>query len=298
MDSSVSRRDFLRATATTGAVVATSNFLNVSAWAQGVVNIPEAESITITVITDNLASTLEPGYKIAKRLARTTSPLDNALHGEHGLAYQIETVVGGQYHSCLFDFASDAQGVMRNMKLLKIDLAKVEALGLSHDHWDHQAALLEILKTRKNEFRTGIPLYVGEQFFQGTYSKQPDGSIVSLLALKRQDIEDLGFVRIVEVREPTAIIPGAYLPGKVERVTDYEQIPASSVMKKGDEFVQETFPGEQAVFLNAKGKGLVVLSGCAHRGIVNTVKQAQRMTGIQKVHAVIGGFHMTGQSRR
>jgi 7,8-dihydropterin-6-yl-methyl-4-(beta-D-ribofuranosyl)aminobenzene 5'-phosphate synthase len=290
----MNRRNFLRATATTGAVVLTSNFLKASSWAEGVVNIPEAESITITVITDNLASTQERNYKIAKRLGRATSPLENALHGEHGLAYQIETVVGGQYHSCLFDFAADAQGVMRNMKLLKIDLTKVEALGLSHDHWDHQAALLEILTAKKNEFQKGIPLYVGEQFFQGTYSKLPNGSIISLLALKRDDIESLGLVRVVEVREPTAIIPGAYLPGKVERVTDYEQIPASFVMKKGNEFVQETFPGEQAVFLNAKGKGLVVLSGCAHRGIVNTVKQAQKMTGIQKVHAVIGGFHLSG----
>ena len=57
--------------------------------------------------------------------------------------------------------------------------------------------------------------------------------------------------------------------------------------------MQETFIGEQAVILNAKGKGLVVLSGCAHRGIVNTVKQAQKMTGIEKVYAVMGGFHLT-----
>jgi len=179
-------------------------------------------------------------------------------------------------------------------KLLKIDLAKIEALGLSHDHWDHQAAFLEILKTKKDEFRKGIPFYVGEQFFVGTYSRRRDGRIVSLLALKREDIEALGFVKIVEIKEPTPIIPGAYLPGKVEQVTDYEKIPPQFVAKRGDEFVQETFPGEQAVILNAKGKGLVVLSGCAHRGIVNTVKHAQKMTGIEKVYAVMGGFHLTG----
>jgi len=179
-------------------------------------------------------------------------------------------------------------------KLLKIDLAKIEALGLSHDHWDHQAAFLEILKTKKDEFRKGIPFYVGEQFFVGTYSRRRDGRIVSLLALKREDIEELGFVKIVEIKESTPIIPGANLTGKVEQVTDYEKIPPQFVAKRGDEFVQETFPGEQAVILNAKGKGLVVLSGCAHRGIVNTVKHAQKMTGIEKVYAVMGGFHLTG----
>jgi 7,8-dihydropterin-6-yl-methyl-4-(beta-D-ribofuranosyl)aminobenzene 5'-phosphate synthase len=111
--------------------------------------------------------------------------------------------------------------------------------------------------------------------------------------LNRADVEALGFVKIVEIKAPTPIIPGAYLPGRVEQVTDYEKIPPGFVAKQGTEYVQETFPGEQAVILNAKGKGLVVLSSCAHRGIVNTVKHAQKMTGIEKVYLVMGGFHLT-----
>jgi 7,8-dihydropterin-6-yl-methyl-4-(beta-D-ribofuranosyl)aminobenzene 5'-phosphate synthase len=209
------------------------------------------------------------------------------------LAYQLETVVGGEPHYCLFDFAADAQGVMKNMNLLKMDLTKIEALGISHDHWDHQAAFLEIMKAKKDQFRKGIPLYVGEHFFEGTYMKAPNGKIVSLLALNRSDVEALGIVKIIEAKEPTAIIPGAYLPGRVEQVTDYEKVPPGFVTKKGNEYVQEFFPGEQAVILNAKGKGLVVLSSCAHRGIVNTVKHAQKMTGIEKVYLVMGGFHLT-----
>jgi len=106
--------------------------------------------------------------------------------------------VNGQSHFCLFDFAADPRGVMRNMKLLKIDFAKIEALGLSHDHFDHQAAMVEILKTKKEEFRKRIPFYVGEQFFVGTYSRMPNGQIVDLLALKKEDIEGLGFVKVVE----------------------------------------------------------------------------------------------------
>jgi 7,8-dihydropterin-6-yl-methyl-4-(beta-D-ribofuranosyl)aminobenzene 5'-phosphate synthase len=89
----------------------------------------------------------------------------------------------------------------------------------------------------------------------------------------------------------------AYLPGRVEKVTDYEKSTPNFVAKKGNEFVPETFIGEQAVILNAKGKGLLVLSGCAHRGIVNTLKHAQRMTGIEKVYAVMGGFYLTGVKR-
>ena len=108
----------------------------------------------------------------------------------------------------------------------------------------------------------------------------------------------MGFVKIVEVKEPTPIIPGAYLPGRVEQVTDYEKVAPNFVAKKGNDFVPETFIGEQAVILNAKGKGLVVVSSCAHRGIVNTIKQAQKMTGIEKVYVVMGGISFDWCQRR
>jgi 7,8-dihydropterin-6-yl-methyl-4-(beta-D-ribofuranosyl)aminobenzene 5'-phosphate synthase len=255
------------------------------------VQIPEADKIVITVITDNLADALRFDEKIAKRHTPVTNPLDDAFHAEHGLAYHIETVIDGKAHSCLYDFATDPKGVVRNLNLLKINLQQVEALGLSHDHWDHEAALVEVLKAKRQEFAKEIPLYVGEQFFAGTYSKRPGGLIKANL-LKREDVEALGFVRIVDVKGPIAIIPGAYLPGRIDRVTDYEKFNPTLVAKKGDEFVVDTFPGEQAVIMRAKGKGLVVLSSCAHRGIVNTVKHAQKMTGVEKVHAVIGGCHL------
>lgn len=289
----MNRREFLKVAAVTGTAIGVGDLSNQGAFAQEIVKIPEAEKIIITVITDNLVDAGAPHYKIARRLERIASPFDNAPHGEHGLAYQIETVVDGKSHSCIFDFAADAQGVLKNMDLLKIDLAKIEALGISHDHWDHQAAFLDVLKARKDAFQKGIPLYVGEQFFTGTFQRRPDGKIISLLALNKPDVEALGFVKIIEIKGPTPIIPGAYLPGKVEQVTDYEKVPPGFVAKKGNEYIQEFFPGEQAVILNAKGKGLVVVSSCAHRGIVNTVKYAQKMTGIEKVYLVLGGFHLT-----
>jgi 7,8-dihydropterin-6-yl-methyl-4-(beta-D-ribofuranosyl)aminobenzene 5'-phosphate synthase len=264
------------------------------------VNIPEVQKATVTVITDNYYDFTRPNYKIATRLHTAfTLPADypiwnTTLHAEHGLAYHIETVVDGQSHSFLFDYGTDFQGLKSNMELLNIDFKKLEALGLSHDHFDHQVALVELLKSKREMIRAGIPFYVGEQTFVGTFWKRPDGRIVSLAALKREDIENLGFVKIVEVKDPTPIVPGAFLTGRIEQATDYEKIPPGFVAKRGTEFIQETFPGEQAVILNAKGKGLIVLSGCAHRGIVNTVKHAQKITGIKRVCAVMGGFHLTG----
>ncbi len=167
-------------------------------------------------------------------------------------------------------------------------------MALSHDHFDHQAALIPLLKAKQDEIPRGIPFYVGEQFFIGTYSRTPDGKISSVIALKKEDLEALGAVKITEVKTPTPIVQGAYLAGRVEQVTDYEKIPPNFVKPKGDQYIQEDFIGEQVIVLNARGKGLVVVSACAHRGIVNTVKHAQNITGVDKVHLIIGGFHLTG----
>ena len=133
MSKEISRRDFLKTTAVTGAVFLTGDIFRNLASAQGTVKIPEAEKIVITVITDNYADALRPDYKIAKRYMMTSN---RGMHGEHGLAYHIETTVDGSNHSFLFDFASDPQGVKNNIELLKLDLKKIEAMALSHDHFD------------------------------------------------------------------------------------------------------------------------------------------------------------------
>src|SRR5512139_364626 len=150
----MNRIDFSKATvivAIIGTLFVAGDIIRESALAQGLVKIPEAEKIVITVITDNLADAIRPDYKIAKRHRGTTSPLENILHAEHGLAYHVETLVNAQSHSFLYDFAAEFQGVKRNMDLLKIDLKRIEALALSHDHFDHQATLVELLKTKRAE---------------------------------------------------------------------------------------------------------------------------------------------------
>jgi 7,8-dihydropterin-6-yl-methyl-4-(beta-D-ribofuranosyl)aminobenzene 5'-phosphate synthase len=227
-------------------------------------------------------------------IAPTAPVVNRGLHAEHGLAYHVETVVNGHSYSFLFDYGTDIHGVNRNMELLGIDFKKLGALGLSHGHWDHYIAMVDTLRSRKGMMREGMPLYVGEETFVERFSKGADGSIASLGQLTREEVEGLGFVHIREITDPTPLVPGAYLTGRIEKVTDYEKGQPSLLIKRGDRFEQDDFVGEQAVVLNAKGKGLVVLSGCAHRGIVNAAKHAQKMTGVERVHAVVGGFHLTG----
>jgi 7,8-dihydropterin-6-yl-methyl-4-(beta-D-ribofuranosyl)aminobenzene 5'-phosphate synthase len=294
MKNKIDRRDFLKLSTTTGTALMFGNILPQSVIAQEPAKTEEAEKVVVTVVTDNYTEALRPHDKIARRPEGTSTVLDVILHAEHGLAYHIETVVNGQSHTILFDFGTDYQGIRRNIGLLNIDLKNIEALVLSHDHFDHQAALIGLLQENKTVITPGIPFYVGVHFFSGSYFRISGDLVASLLALKREDIENLDLVNIVESSLPTQIIPGAYLIGHIDQITDYEKIPPYFLTKREGQLVHDDFIGEQAIVMNVKDKGLVVISGCAHRGIVNTVKQAQKITGINKVHAIIGGFHLTG----
>lgn len=155
------------------------------------------------------------------------------------------------------------------------------------------AALNEAITSKKDWWTAGgTPFYVGEEAFARRYSLRPGTTEAADLGqLKKEDIEALG-LKVVEVKTPSQIIPGAYFTGNIERVTTYEKVPPSLLIKRGEKPEPDDFRGEQGLFFNVKGKGLVVISGCAHAGIVNTVKHAQKVSGTDKVHAVMGGFHL------
>ncbi len=283
MSKQMNRRDFLKVSAVTGASILASDLFSTDPIAYAAVDIPEAEKITITSIIDNYSESTRPSYKIANRSRGN-------LYAEHGLSCHIETVVDGRSHSLLFDFGRTFHGFSSNIDTLKIDFDKLEALALSHGHNDHWGGFVEILKSRKEKISKGIPLYVGEEAF----AESGQGERVAHRPPKKEDIESLGLVEVIEIKDPTPIVPGAYLTGRIEKVTDYEKVDPGRWVQREDNREPETFIGEQSVVLNLKGNGLVVVTGCGHVGVVNTVKHAQEITGVRKVHAIMGGFHLTG----
>ncbi len=292
--SEMSRRTFLKTSAATAVIMAGSSIIGNSMAAFGSVRIPEVNKLTITVITDNYYDTFRPNGSIVKRFSMLDAlEASSFIHAEHGLSYHITTEIDGISHSFLFDYGLDTYGVNHNMELLQIDPAKVEALGLSHGHIDHWASLVPLLKRHHEQFNKKISLYVGEEAFAKRFIKR-DGHLTSIGRLSREEIEALGFVKIVEIKDPTPIAPGAYLTGIIERKTEYEKVQPYLMIQRGDTLEQDALRGEQSLVVNIKGKGLVVLTSCAHSGVINTTKHAQTMTGVKKVHAVMGGFHLTG----
>jgi 7,8-dihydropterin-6-yl-methyl-4-(beta-D-ribofuranosyl)aminobenzene 5'-phosphate synthase len=289
VESGLNRRDFLKYAAATGALVAAGEALSTGAMAETATGITGVDKLTIWILADNYYDTNEPDTKITKRYR---SVAGKSIHAQHGLSYYIETVTAGKTSSCMFDFGLDPADVMGNIALLGLDIGKTNAFSLSHGHYDHYTGAVSILKQNQSKIAPGTPFYVGEEAFNRRYTLRPGATEPTDLGqLSKEDIEALG-VKVIELTTPTEIIPGAYSTGKIERITSYEKVPASQQIKRGDKIESDIFQGEQALFFNVKGKGLVVLSGCAHCGIVNTVKHAQKIADIEKVHAIMGGFHL------
>jgi len=140
MSEEMSRRDFLKVSAAAGVALIAGELVNGSgSAAYGAVKVPEIEKATIIIITDNYFDSLRADSKIAKRFRGIpkSSIYNSNLHAEHGLACYVETVVDGKPHALMFDFGVDSHGVGRNIGLLGIDFKTLEALVLSHGHFDH-----------------------------------------------------------------------------------------------------------------------------------------------------------------
>jgi 7,8-dihydropterin-6-yl-methyl-4-(beta-D-ribofuranosyl)aminobenzene 5'-phosphate synthase len=289
MNDGMDRREFLTFSMATGALIVAAGATKAGAMEQGTARITEADKVTVWVLTDNYYDALRPDSKITKRYRVVPG---KSVHAEHGLAYYVESVVNGKTTTCMFDYGLDPVGVMNNIALLGLDLGKANAFSLSHGHFDHWMGAVSILKQNQSRIAGGTPFYVGEEAFAHRYALRPGSTeAMDLGQLRKEDIEALG-LKVVEVKDPVQIIPGVYFTGNIERVTTYEKVPPSLLIKRGEKPESDDFRGEQALFFNVREKGLVVLSGCAHAGIVNTVKHAQKIAGTDKVHAVMGGFHL------
>jgi len=247
------------------------------------------DRVELTMLVDNYTDLLLlQGSQVVKRGA---VPPPNAFLAEHGFSCLIKTAKGGEEHVFLMDVGISGTCLLHNADILKVDLGKTEALILSHGHFDHFYALGKIL----DRLPKGIPVILHpEAFLKRRINIAPLKMQVPLPALEEDALQKEG-VKIRKIREDSTVGNGHTLVlGEIERVTEFEKGFPWAEAEVGGNWVKDPFPDDRGVAFEVKNKGLVVVGGCSHAGIINTVKHAQKVSGTSKVHAVLGGFHLTG----
>jgi len=278
-------------------------------------SVPEIDALAVRVVVDSYQFAVAPGSTHEGLEIqhfgwgiRKDSPPRRTLVSEFGLAMHVESRRGTQTRSALVDFGFTPEALINNTELLGIDPSLLDALVLSHGHYDHFGGLVGFLQKHKSRLKPKLPLYVGgEDCF---CSRQWTGPPVrgDFGALDRQALKDAK-LSVTYAEGLSLVADHGFTTGQIG-LRSFEKLLSPTAMKIGVEgglgcyaerlpeneriqtLVPDQFRHEIATGFNLKGKGLVLLTSCSHRGVLNAIKQAQAASGIEKVHALIGGFHL------
>jgi 7,8-dihydropterin-6-yl-methyl-4-(beta-D-ribofuranosyl)aminobenzene 5'-phosphate synthase len=267
------------------------------------INPEEADAAEIISLVDNsvdFLSTINKRQVQSFRLwarerygqewARTHTLLPCA---EHGFSMLIRVVREGKATSVLFDAGISPEGVVKNAERMGINLSEVESIVISHGHYDHFGGLLSAAKAVNKE---ALPIIIHENMFETRGSANSKGKVHKYPEFPAE--AKLSPARFVRTTQPSLTADNIVcITGEIPRKTSFETgYTRHKTFAKGSWQADPWIMDERAVAINIKGKGLVVLSGCAHAGIINTVTYAQQITGTEKVYAVMGGFHLAGKT--
>jgi 7,8-dihydropterin-6-yl-methyl-4-(beta-D-ribofuranosyl)aminobenzene 5'-phosphate synthase len=198
----------------------------------------------------------------------------------------------GRSESVLYDAGLGRNTVLHNMDVLEVQANDLRAVILSHGHADHHGGLEGIFQRIG---RRKMPLVLHPDVWHERRVVFPTGNEISMPPPSHADLDREG-VAIIEERGPSLLLDGTVLvTGQVERVTGFEKgFPLQQVHTDHGWEPDTWIWDDQAVVCHVKDKGLIVLSGCSHAGAINVLRHAQRLTGIDKIHAFVGGLHLTG----
>ena len=263
------------------------------------------DSVSITCLIDNVADMLLQNQGPAKRpaLGDPAAPRVPAAYlesgetadaplAEHGFSALINVEKDGREHRVLFDAGLTPDGLAENMRRLGIDAKEIEAVVLSHGHFDHTTGIDGFVRAVG---RANLPVMIHPEFWSRRRIAIPGRDPFELPSTSKSALQGAGF-EIIEERQPSFLLDGSLLvTGEVDRTSDFEQgFPIHQAFRDGDWQPDPLILDDQAVVLHVRDKGLVVMTGCGHAGIVNIVRYAKKLTGVDEVYAVIGGFHLGG----
>ncbi len=307
------RRDFLKASAVLAGAAAAGGLAHTGSARASSIQAPVVDKLSIRVLVDSSYDlflkpsklngvSIEPGPKAAD-FRRT-------LHNEWGLSLWLESQRAGEQRTLMLDYGYTPEVLANNMAILGVDPGKIDALIVSHGHFDHFGGLMGFLEKFRSVLPADVKLYAGgeDNFCHRVAATPTKGQFTDFGTLDRRALAAKN-VTTVLAESPVVISGHAFTTGKIKRGSLERVLPNTFVefaMKDGlgcnpghylpaelaGKIVPDEHIHEHATCFNVKDRGLVVISSCGHVGIVNSVRQAQEVSGVEKVHAIVGGFHL------
>ena len=256
-------------------------------------------------VTDSLSST--PSFVTREWVRLQQKGMKRTAGGSlccanHGLSLVLRVTAGGETRSVLFDGGPVDYAVERNGARLGVAFGDIEAIVLSHGHWDHAGGIpkaIELIRTANGG--RDVPLHLHPGMFRERGSRQPDGGVLPMDRVPSPaEWAAMGAAPQVS-RQPAVIAGHVLVSGEIPRVTEYEVGLPGQVARASDSApwqADEWLHDERFVAVNLRGKGLVVFSACSHCGIVNVLHEARRLMPEVPVLAAMGGFHLSGTNER
>jgi 7,8-dihydropterin-6-yl-methyl-4-(beta-D-ribofuranosyl)aminobenzene 5'-phosphate synthase len=263
------------------------------------------DALTVTTLVDNVADALlvdqgpaiRPPLDISRYPSIPASVLEggttgDALRAEHGFSCLVDVERAGRRTRVLFDTGMSPDGMVENMRRLDLSPKDIDIVVLSHGHWDHTTGMHGLVAALG---RAELPVLIHPEFWNRRRLVIPGRDPIELPTVSKPALEGAGF-EIVEQRQPSFLLDGSLLvTGEVDRTTDFERgLLTQQALRDGRWEPDPLILDDQALVANVRGRGLVVITGCGHSGIVNILRYVRKLTAEDRLHAVIGGFHLSG----
>ena len=226
-------------------------------------------------------------------LAEDSVQYESPLLGQHGISFLLEARKHDLCRRILVDVGENPSALLHNLRLLGIQPSTIDALFLTHCHYDHTQGTVEVLKAVGKK---GLPVVAHPDTFRPHFIKDPYLRHVGVMPEdSRPKIEEAGGLLFLTT-DPFPFLPGLVTTGEVRRQTDFEEVGIALFTLVDGRLVQDGMMDDISLVAQVQDKGLVIVTGCSHAGIVNIVKHSVEQTGENRIAAILGGFHLLAAS--